>query len=218
MGSTIKFNLTAYLCLSVVLACQVLDTGIHPPCPDMIAGKALPDISHPWIEDCPNLTLFTGCTGKPCHVSNPWLAILLLSGDIQSNPGPANTCHCTVCQRKVRNNDAAVSCDSCQNWSHTNCVGILEDEYQRLISTDSFTFYCPRCTLAELPSFPSSPEHDLNTSGSTRSNTSQVSKSSGLRIVNINVNGIKGSDKRGYFQAFLDEIQPDVVIGTESRA
>ena len=40
-------------------------------------------------------------------------AILLLSGDIQSNPVPANTCHSTVCQRKVRNNDAAVSCDSC---------------------------------------------------------------------------------------------------------
>ena len=143
MGITIKFNLTAYLCLTVVLACQVLDTGIHPPCPDMIAGRALPDISHLWIEDCPHLTLFIG---QPYHVSNPWLAILLLSGDIQSNPGPANTCQCTVCQRKVQNNDAAVSCDSCQNWSHTNCVGIMEDEYQRLIATGSFTFYCPSCT------------------------------------------------------------------------
>ena len=143
---------TAYLCLSVVLACQVLDTSIHPPCPDMIAGKALPDISHPWIEDCPNLTLFTGCTGKPCHVSNPWLAILLLSGDIQSNPGPANTCHCTVCQRRVRNNDAAVRCDSYQNWSHTNCVGILEDEYQRLISTDVLLppLYISRTTIVPL--------------------------------------------------------------------
>ena len=76
MGITIKFNLTAYLCLTVVLACQVLDIGIHPPCPDMIAGRALPDISHPWIEDCPHFTLFIG---QPCHVSNPWLAILLLS-------------------------------------------------------------------------------------------------------------------------------------------
>ena len=47
-----------------------------PPMPDMIAGRALPDISHPWIEDCPHLTLFIG---QPCHVSNPWLAILLLS-------------------------------------------------------------------------------------------------------------------------------------------
>ena len=35
--------------------------------------------------------------------------------------------------------------------------------------------------------------------------------------MNINVNGIKSSDKRGYFHAFLDEIQPDGVIGTESK-
>ena len=34
--------------------------------------------------------------------------------------------------------------------------------------------------------------------------------------MNINANGIKSSDKRGYFHTFLDEIQPDVVIWTNS--
>ena len=35
--------------------------------------------------------------------------------------------------------------------------------------------------------------------------------------MNINVNGLKGTAKRAYFHVFLDEMRPDIVIGTESK-
>ena len=38
-----------------------------------------------------------------------------------------------------------------------------------------------------------------------------------LRIVNINVNSTKSTEKRVLFQAFLDDVSPDIVIGTESK-
>ena len=38
-----------------------------------------------------------------------------------------------------------------------------------------------------------------------------------LRIVNINVNSIKSTEKRVLFHAFLDDVSPAIVIGTESK-
>ena len=59
--------------------------------------------------------------------------MLLLAGDVQSNPGPGRSYPCTVCQRNVRNQDASVGCDQCNGWSHTVCVGISDEEYDTLI-------------------------------------------------------------------------------------
>ena len=69
---------------------------------------------------------------------------------VQSNPGPGCSYPCTVCQRNVRNKDAAVSCDLCNGWSHTVCVGISDEEYGNLMDQNSFNFFCHKCTLAEL--------------------------------------------------------------------
>ena len=150
-------------------------------------------------------------------VSNPWLAMLLLAGDVQSNPGPGCSYPCTVCQRNVRNKDAAVSCDLCNGWSHTVCVGISDEEYGNLMDQNSFNFFCHKCTLAELPSYPSSPERELNDTNSTIDGDDFRNTGNALRIVNINVNSIKSTEKRVLFHAFLDDVSPDIVIGTESK-
>ena len=73
--------------------------------------------------------------------------------------------------------------------------------------------------MIELPSYPSSPESNLDTSQSSQSTDSEGATfcHHGLKIININVNGIKGMDKKAYLHAFIDENKPDIVIGTESK-
>ena len=50
-----------------------------------------------------------------------WL--LLFSGDIESNPGPAKF-PCGICRRPVRENQAGVQCDLCDYWVHKRCVNM----------------------------------------------------------------------------------------------
>ena len=142
---------------------------------------------------------------------------MLLAGDIHTNPGPRQNYPCTVCHENVKTKYPSVSCDICEGWSHTVCVGIPSDEYRELCGKDTFTFLCPRCTLSELPSYQSSSEHDFDSTNSIDNSRSEAITTSGIRVVNINVNGLKGTAKRAYFHAFLDEMRPDIVIGTESK-
>ena len=53
--------------------------------------------------------------------------LLMQAGDINLNPGLPTTVKrtprypCTVCDRGVRSNSKAVSCDNCELWTHINC-------------------------------------------------------------------------------------------------
>ena len=97
------------------------------------------------------------------------------------------------------------------------CVGIPDEEYGNLVDQNSFNFFCHKCTLAELPSYPSSAERELNDTNSTIDGDDFRNTGNALRIVNINVNSIKSTEKRVLFHAFLDGISSDIVIGTESK-
>ena len=132
-----------------------------------------------------------------CH-EKTWLAIMLLAGDIQTNPGPRQNYPCTVWHENVKTKDPSVRCDICEGWSHTVCVGIHSDEYRELCGKDTFTFFCPRCTLSELPSYQSSSEHDLDSTNSIDNSRSEATTTSGIRVVNINVNGLKGTANTAY--------------------
>ena len=80
----------------------------------------------------------------------PWMiaALLLCSGDVESNPGPVRN-PCNVCSKSVRATQQGASCDSCEMWTHADCCGI--DEYHRLQSLEEFSWKCPSCLFAELP-------------------------------------------------------------------
>ena len=158
----------------------------------MDVSKNISDLTQAMLGESshPFLTL-----KKTNIIRNPWLAMLLLAGDVQSNPGPGRSYPCTVCQRNVRNHDASVSCDQCNGWSHTVCVGISEAEYDTLMEQGSFDFFCHKCTLAELPSYPSSPERELNDTDPTIDTDNFRNTGNALRIVNINVNSIKSTYK-----------------------
>ena len=174
-------------------------------------ANTLSDISHAWLDESSHLIL----AGKKTAITrNPWLAMLLLARDVQSNPGPGRSYPCTVCQRNVRHRDPSLSCDQYNEWSHTGCVNISDDEYGTLMEEGSFTLFCPRCTLAELP-YPTSPEHDFSdTDSSTTTVSDDLNSKPGnaLKIVNINVSSIKNIDKKKKFHAFLDDVAPDIII------
>ena len=177
------------------------------------------------------------------------LLILLLSGQIEMNPGPKTSAYpCGVCQNEVDNNAQALLCDQCNFWCHTHCVGLSEANYATLVNTSgSFSWICYRCecpnfhsSLFETKSFElSNPfslltdlENDSNISHNTHPLTSTPTKESDqsfrlqppknrgkkmLKGMIINCNGLKSNNKQAVFRAALDQHDPDIVFGCESK-
>lgn len=57
--------------------------------------------------------------------------IVLLSGDIMTNPGPAKDPR-TVCSKGCRKNQKATQCDSCDGWFHAKCINMKTTEDSHL--------------------------------------------------------------------------------------
>ena len=165
------------------------------------------------------------------------LNLLLLCGDIDTNPGPNWKYPCGSCKKPVKSNQHGIQCDSCDSWIHTRCLGMNNDEYQ-LLANSSCSWICPDC---DLPSFLSPTLLDLSSdtlnlsnsfdilSGSVvdngnnfpRSNpatsSSKRNTKTKLKGMIINCNGLKSSKHSTEFQALLDLHDPDIVLGTESK-
>ncbi len=95
-----------------------------------------------------------------------FLVILVLSGDIQSNPGPVVNWKypCEKCNRPVKTNQAGIMCEVCYAWHHCKCVSIDDSEYHRLQLSDE-AWCCSSCFRTAMPF------HDSSTLNSTISST-----------------------------------------------
>ena len=80
-------------------------------------------------------------------------AILLASGDVESNRGPVtdpcmvhhaseSVCPCGYCELAV-GWTPAVACDQCEVLYHKLCLGMTSQSYKHFNSTVSW--YCPKC-------------------------------------------------------------------------
>ena len=71
---------------------------------------------------------------------------LLLSGDIETNPGPVT---CTLCQKTVRRNSLQFRCTTCKDSTHVKCIkkNISSIHTARKI----MEWTCHRCLCSELP-------------------------------------------------------------------
>ena len=69
--------------------------------------------------------------------SRHYFLLLLLSGDIEINPGPINPC--SICLRSVARNHRAILCDNCNLWSHIKCYSMSCMDYNNLSKLDEFT-------------------------------------------------------------------------------
>ena len=72
--------------------------------------------------------------------------LLIVSGDIELNPGPVRF-PCGMCGRAVQSNQRGICCDRCDRWFHvrTGCANITGDEYARL-SNSSESWVCNICS------------------------------------------------------------------------
>ena len=87
-----------------------------------------------------NALISTACTA---HRNVTLLSlILIISGDVEPNPGPVQY-PCGCCHRPVASNHRAVLCDKCDQWFHINCAGMTPKIYTTL--SGSFSWICPTC-------------------------------------------------------------------------
>ena len=71
---------------------------------------------------------------------------LLLSRDIETNPGPVT---CTLCQKTVRRNSLKFLCTTCKDSTHVKCIKKNISSTHRARKIMEWT--CRRCLCSELP-------------------------------------------------------------------
>ena len=81
-----------------------------------------------------------------CRLPCIALLLLILSNDVEQNPGPKTPKYpCGICSKAVKWSDKGVACDSCSTWFHTQCMGMCDEIYNSLAPNISWT--CFQCGL-----------------------------------------------------------------------
>ena len=82
---------------------------------------------------------------KPLHYLFHSLLILifmlLISGDIHSNPGPIDPC--SVCSHRVTWGNRSVQCTNCSLWVHLSCSDLSPADFHKISPGHFWT--CPMC-------------------------------------------------------------------------
>jgi hypothetical protein len=105
--------------------------------------------------------------------SPAWLSfLLLLAGDIETNPGP--TWICDICTRTISQKQCSVRCNTCNKWVHLKCTP--------LTSTRQYTsnFICAHC-IPPNPPVNNPPSHSGEPSSKSIPH---------INILQYNINGI----------------------------
>ena len=83
--------------------------------------------------------------------------LLLLSGDIQSNPGPANDSRiypCGLCEMPVTwEHLDGIACDGCSIWHHRSCIELCSADYDLLARHSHIQWLCCKCDSANIDCF-----------------------------------------------------------------
>ena len=72
--------------------------------------------------------------------------LLLLSGDIEVNPGPTYKFPCSRCDKPVKSNQDGLQCNECDCWFHRQCEFMSKNIYLALAHSDE-EWLCTRCSL-----------------------------------------------------------------------
>ena len=154
------------------------------------------------------------------------LLLLILSGDIESNPGPFS---CPGCNRTVAKNHRAVNCDICLKWYHIKCEEISPKQYKNFMrksDIDQFFFTCSACHLESLP-FPDGyfqlfSDNDIlfqdNHSDfldNFNYNFKGLSTKKGLSISLLNINGLRS--KLDNIKIMLNASNIDILCVNETK-
>ena len=157
------------------------------------------------------------------------LMMLLVCGDVQTNPGPTKHL-CMGCNGPVASNHRAMGCDQCGNWLHIKCGGITPTDYELFkAGKDPYVWTCPVCVLpcaggsdspSSSPSESDSFDLSENSGSSPPSNNNsrlKVRFADRLKIMSINVNSVQGKDKGAALKALIAERKPDIIQAQETN-
>jgi hypothetical protein len=165
---------------------------------------------------------------------------LLLSGQVELNPGPRSPrWPCGSCGKNVNWSSKALECDTCKTWYHTDCQGGMDTTMYNLMDISNLSWNCIKCGLpnfgssffyqTELSSFSTNNTYhalsEIDSPGKPHACSSPIAHqakkgSSGikvknriqrpLKIVNINFQSIK--NKKPELDILLNTTKPDVII------
>ena len=94
------------------------------------------------------------CDSKT-NVNNTLFAtILLLSGDIQLNPGPrtTSTYPCGYCEDPVTWDCRGIACDNCSIWYHGSCMELCTKDFS-LLEKSNVQWLCHKCDSINCDTF-----------------------------------------------------------------
>ena len=105
----------------------------HPSC---LADEA-PPVDKKWYccHCCENQVDQAFSNSVGCNVQT--------SGD---DSEPSENCKCPLCDGDVGHNDAGICCDRCEEWFHSACLGISDEEYTALTSQEE-EWFCFQCQV-----------------------------------------------------------------------
>ena len=182
------------------------------------------------------------CLPSSCQLLLVILLLILLAGDIETNPGPRTPKYpCGECMKactSYKGSQASILCDSCNSWFHTNCVGLSDIVLDSLGRCD-LPWECYKCGIPNISTslfdsfISNSSETSTSTSRSSCSSTSSIQPSSplaasspaksddfriktinNLRTVEINFQSLYA--KREEFWCLLEATKPDIIFGCET--
>ena len=163
--------------------------------------------------------------------------LLILSGNIELNPGPRHgntkpkqTFPCGICNKNCTWRQRSVACDGCEIWYHKNCLNMNTAIYQNL---QNVSWLCCKCGIPNFSSGIFNQSHsNLNCSNSfellnstlekdpipistsTPKLPSKKPKFNGISTMVINFRSL--FKKAAGFSNSLQDTGCDVVIGTET--
>eukprot|EP00112_Aurelia_sp_Birch-Aquarium-sp1_P013505 Seg287.7 transcript_id=Seg287.7/GoldUCD/mRNA.D3Y31 product="hypothetical protein" protein_id=Seg287.7/GoldUCD/D3Y31 len=128
---------------------------------------------------CSSIWLYKENHGLRLRPKHGLKILLILAGDVEIFPGPANKC-CS-CQKTIRKNQTQLSCDSCKGNFHSKCL------------TDKFnghgeSYYCKNCDAGSIADV--NDDFNNDTDSQTNKELKQDLQSRGLKIFHQNVNGL----------------------------
>ena len=141
-------------------------------------------------------------------------SLILLSGDINLNPGPVKD-PCFLCNKGCRSNQKAIQCDDCDNWYHVKCIGMKNDEYFDLVSDTSANWICTKC-ICSLPSHLPDMNDDYRESSSTshESTDPEIRMLRGFKVGHLNVNRL--FNKLDSVKELIDKYSFDILALSET--
>ena len=86
------------------------------------------------------------------NISALFTFLLIISGDIETNPGPRTIYPCGICEQEVTWQCRGICCDSCDIWFHNTCCNVNSFEYL-LLNRSNTQWKCPRCDSINVDSF-----------------------------------------------------------------